>query len=108
MSYTPTPKETADALQYVDRIKRRAPRRAPARFDPETVTQFPRLEGWTIEKYPAGRCEVLTGTVWHHPHIVDGARVRTSALIWIDEDLGWARSLYRFYRLGRSQPADAQ
>jgi hypothetical protein len=81
--------------------ERRASRRAPADFDPVSVAQSVLIEDWVIREYPAPECEVLEGTVWRHPHIADGRRTHTTDLIWIDEAFGWARSLFRFYRLGQ-------
>jgi hypothetical protein len=60
MPYKPTAKETAEALQLLPLVKRHARRRAPARFDPDSVTQSPLLEGWTMQKHSEenweGRC----------------------------------------------------
>lgn len=45
---------------------------------------------------------VLTGTVTRHPRIAEGRPTLTSPLYAIDAQAGWARTLSRFYRLGRA------
>lgn len=62
----------------------------------------PRLEDW---RAVTKRVHVLTGRVSGHPTIPDGRRIATSEIYASDE--GWARTLSRFYRLGRPAGADA-
>ena len=68
-------------------------------FSP-TVEQLafaPRLEGWDI----AFRMELaLIGELHGHPELPNG-RVTTSSLFILDPELGYARTLSRFYVLGR-------
>lgn len=47
----------------------------------------------------------LAGEVTDHP-LLGSRRIITSQLWWVDPNARWARSLSRFYRLGR--PADTQ
>ncbi len=43
-----------------------------------------------------------------HPGISDGERLRhSSALIWIDEKCGWAKTRSRFYRLMKKDEDEA-
>jgi hypothetical protein len=42
----------------------------------------------------------LTGRVHGHPLIADGRQIATSQLFYLNEELGLARSLSRWYRLG--------
>jgi hypothetical protein len=43
---------------------------------------------------------VLFGSVTGHPEHGDIRSLRTSRLIWLDRDRGWARTWNRVYRLG--------
>jgi hypothetical protein len=100
MSYTHTPKELAEAMAYLELIQLIAPRKAPATFDPRSADGAPLLDEWSIEEFVSADCEIFWGRVTGHPHLPDGHIVHTSAVIWLDEARGWARTLYRFYRLG--------
>ncbi len=55
-----------------------------------------------IDDYELGarldRC--LTGMVWGHPRLGNRPAVTTGLWAWAPE-LGWARTLSRYYRLGR-------
>ncbi|OWY11368.1 hypothetical protein B6V74_05030 [Thioclava sp. F42-5] len=48
---------------------------------------------------------LLVGQVFGHPHLREGARVRTSPLMNLQPKSGWARSCNRFYRLGLYDPS---
>lgn len=48
---------------------------------------------------------LLVGRVSGHPHLREGARVRTSPLMNLQPKAGWARSCNRFYRLGLYDPS---
>ncbi|TNE82845.1 MAG: hypothetical protein EP337_18090 [Rhodobacteraceae bacterium] len=48
---------------------------------------------------------LLVGRVSGHPHLREGARVRTSPLMNLRPNEGWARSCNRFYRLGFYDPS---
>ncbi|OWV68069.1 hypothetical protein ATY76_14270 [Rhizobium sp. R339] len=47
-----------------------------------------------------GHAFALTGIVHGHPRIDDGRRVVTSQLFYLDRNLGIARTMNRWYRLG--------
>ncbi|ASY62555.1 hypothetical protein SJ05684_c10990 [Sinorhizobium sojae CCBAU 05684] len=47
-----------------------------------------------------GHAFALTGIVQGHPRIDDGRRVVTSQLFYLDPNLGIARTMNRWYRLG--------
>ena len=100
MSYVPTVKEYLGVLAHIDQVRRTARRSAPEAFDPYELGEPPRIEDWRVEDFPEFECEVLVGRVIGHPHLGDRPEVVTSALVWIDDAVGWARTLYRFYRLG--------
>ncbi|WGT51385.1 DUF6634 family protein [Thioclava nitratireducens] len=48
---------------------------------------------------------LLVGRVSGHPHLREGARVRTSPLMSLRPNERWARSCNRFYRLGSHDPS---
>lgn len=56
------------------------------------------LQPWRFSKRNPRQ---LVGRVYHHanPRIPDGAVVRTSALIWIREDIGLAQTMNTLYIL---------
>jgi len=72
-----------------------------AKGDPnvlDALAQAPRLDEWDIVRY-SSYC--LSGAVTGHPLLGDRPRIATSALYAINRDAGWARTLSRWYRLGR-------
>ncbi|MEX6509189.1 DUF6634 family protein [Jiella sp. M17.18] len=64
---------------------------------PRDLAKAPRLDDWRVG-HRAVPC--LTGVVDGHPVIRDGRHALTSDLWLIAPDLGFARTLGRFYRLG--------
>ena len=73
---------------------------AGAAPDRHELAAAPRLDGWRRTLVPAVE-PALCGHVADHPHLRGRRRVVTSRLLAIDVDAGWARTLSRFYRLGR-------
>ncbi len=67
------------------------------------LSAAPLLESWC----PIVEDDVplLVGRVSGHPHLREGARVRTSPLMNLQPKAGWARSCNRFYRLGFYDPS---
>ncbi|MEO3432586.1 DUF6634 family protein [Inquilinus sp. CAU 1745] len=58
----------------------------------------PLLDHWSYSLDPP---DGLIGVVTGHPHLRDGGWITTSQLVWIDETRGIARTVSRYYRLGR-------
>lgn len=73
-------------------------RGAPGSFVPPD--HAPIVNGWAIGSRDGDEC-LIAVAVSGHPLIEDGHRLISSALIWIDEEAGWARTESRHYRLGR-------
>jgi hypothetical protein len=70
----------------------------------------PILHQWQEEPF---RGTLLSGIVGNHPRFGTGNSVRTSQAVIINERAGWARTVSRFYRLGRKacpepKPAEPQ
>ena len=67
-----------------------------------------RLEDWEVSVRRHGKefVLVLYGVVRGHPDHGDGGWVSTSALVWLDRKLRFARSRSRLYVLG--QPAGGE
>ena len=61
------------------------------------LSTAPYLDNWSVGM---PRAKGLTGTVTGHPTISDG-EIQTSTAYIVAGDLTWARTLSRFYRLGR-------
>lgn len=61
----------------------------------------PVLEFWDLG-FRGSRC--LTGLSSGHPILYGDRRIVTSDLIAFSEELGWARTLSRWYRLGQRAP----
>lgn len=75
-----------------------AARKAPEGFMPP-AEMCPTVHGWKVAGF--GDREVLSAEwVTGHPTLGDSPLSHSSLLVWIDEELGWARTLSRFYRLG--------
>ncbi len=100
----PDDDEMDELLKLLQQVRPEAPRTAPTSFDPTATKQFATIELWYIKKFPEHGCETLRGViVGGHPEIEPGRGVRTSALVWIDARIGWARTVNRFYKLARSR-----
>lgn len=61
----------------------------------EELAKAPLLNEWRL----VGVC--LHGQVVGHPRLGDRPNVRTSAVIALEVEAGWARTLNTLYRLGR-------
>ena len=71
------------------------------------LDRAPVLENWRAFFVHAARGAdpndillVLVGSVAGHPEHLDGTRIHTSQLIWLDRSRRWARTWNRVYRLG--------
>lgn len=81
-------------------------RRAPVEFDPSAYQQAPRVDEWFTLK-SRGKEYLFAELIEGHPHILNGpVKLQTTALVWIDERLGWARTRSRVYRLGKKKLTD--
>jgi hypothetical protein len=90
-----TPDEIRDLLQ---RLRRERPYLQRGEIPPEIdLSKAPILDNWAFSIEPRRR---LIGTVTGHPRLPDGW-ITTSPLVWIDPDRGVARTISRYYRLGR-------
>jgi hypothetical protein len=99
--YVPTEAEAKSFASFADRIPIVAPSRAPEDFTPALIPpKSPLVEWWWILDFPESECQALRGLVLGHPHLGHSAKFRSSALIWYDEKVGFARTQTRFYRLG--------
>lgn len=64
----------------------------------KTLEHGPTIEGWCLAARPTA---CLTGRVSGHPHAKEGGIVVTTDLWVIAPTLGYARTLSRFYALGK-------
>lgn len=60
----------------------------------------PFLTGWRHCLVPSVE-RVLIGTAEEHPRLPGRRNIVTSRLLALDGEAGWARTVSRFYRLGR-------
>ena len=67
--------------------------------EPE-LANAPQLDCWVVAII-RGFEPVLVGKVHGHPRIVDGHAMASSPLVWISDDRRIARTVSRWYRLGR-------
>ena len=66
----------------------------------DEIAAAPLLDGWhRTESYEGAT--VLVGFVSGHPRLRDGT-ITTSPLVWLDVERGLARTVSRWYRIGRS------
>lgn len=70
--------------------------------DSADLADAPAIHGWSITRRPEA---CLIGTMRGHPKIADGSLGATSGLWLLAPELGYARSLNRFYLLGRPSEA---
>lgn len=71
----------------------------------EILTTAPLLEDYRLV---LGWCHAMKGVVTGHPLLPDGNEVVTSQLIYMNPDIGLARTLSRWYRLGTLRPKQGQ
>lgn len=75
-------------------------RKAPSDFNPADHTNSAKILNWRIIKDESGNEYLNAEHIKGHAHIPDGGSLgHSTALVWIDESLGWARTRSRFYRL---------
>lgn len=80
--------------------EQRISRVAPREFNPADHQAAARIEGWWIAKDEAGNEYLCACYIEGHSHISDGDTLaRSTAIVWIDESIGWARTRSRMYRL---------
>lgn len=74
---------------------------APADFDPsQHEAEATRVYGWWFQEDKDGSKYLAAHRIENHPHICDGdSLAHSTALVWCDEKLGWARTRSRYYRL---------
>jgi hypothetical protein len=65
------------------------------------------LYDWKIDVDGLGR-PLLIGLVIGHPRIADGRVAYTSALMRLDAEAGWARTVSRYYLLGPTHGESTQ
>ncbi|MCC8961637.1 hypothetical protein H8A95_04700 [Bradyrhizobium sp. Pear76] len=70
---------------------------------PKELANAPLIEDWSpaITGAPNGRQMTLVGVVSGHPTLTDERRIETSPVVWIDRHRRWARTMSRFYLLGK-------
>jgi hypothetical protein len=66
--------------------------------DERALAQAPTINDWGWAERPEMS---LFGKVYRHPTIADGRQARTSDVWFVAPALGYARTLNRFYNLGR-------
>ena len=66
---------------------------------PDELAAAPLLDFWAVTAVDGHLA--LTGVVTDHPTLRRGARIVTSMLLWVSDDRRAARTLSRFYRLGK-------
>ena len=70
----------------------------------QTLSSAPLIEFWRVALRPV---PCLVGVCGDHPRL-NGPMITTTDLWMFAPDLGWARTLSRFYRLGTPRPAGEQ
>ncbi|MBF0268786.1 MAG: hypothetical protein HQL44_09345 [Alphaproteobacteria bacterium] len=80
-------------------------RRCPPGWNPPPEgTRVAKVEGWSLETVVGPNSgivyEALSGFCINHPFADPCKRFQSSAILWIDEKMGWARAQSRLYKLG--------
>ena len=65
--------------------------------NPTDLSSAPLISEWSYGLFPT-RC--IVGSVLGHPILGNRPRIRTSEIILVDPECGWARTWSRYYRLG--------
>jgi hypothetical protein len=72
---------------------------APADFDPAAhEATAARVYDWQIQTGRDGLLYLSAGRLENHPHLA-GSLATSTALVWYDKAIGWARTRSRYYRL---------
>jgi hypothetical protein len=71
--------------------------------DAATLAAAPLIEDWFLATHPVAGVSCLCGGISGHPGGIQGFAT-TSPVVALDPDLRWARTISRFYRLGRRAP----
>jgi hypothetical protein len=74
-------------------------------FDPSMLANAPFLDEYALVRQPALS---LTGIVTGHPRIPDGHRCLSTQIFYLDIERGVARTINRWYRLGRPHGFERQ
>jgi hypothetical protein len=75
-------------------------REAPGDFKPQDHSDAPKIIDWQIIRDASGNEYLRAAHIHGHAHIRDGRSLGFStALVWIDERIGWARTRSRYYCL---------
>lgn len=61
------------------------------------------IENWQLTPVEHGHA-LIEGISFGHPRIADGRPMHTSVVLYIDAEAGIARTVSRWYRLGRPSP----
>ncbi|MFC3838177.1 DUF6634 family protein [Paracoccus rhizosphaerae] len=72
---------------------------------PEDVAEAPLANLWAVLVMDEDDLPVLWGQVSGHPLLGD-RQILTSVLVGLNRDAGWARTISRWYRLGRPFPRE--
>lgn len=75
------------------------------RFDPSMLDHAPFLDEYALIRQPALS---LTGIVSGHPRISDWHRCLSTQIFYLDIERGVARTVNRWYRLGRPHGFERQ
>ncbi|MBF0356897.1 MAG: hypothetical protein HQL43_16850 [Alphaproteobacteria bacterium] len=80
-------------------------RRCPPGWTPPPEgTRVAKVESWALETISGPHSgivyEALSGFCTNHPFADPCKRFHSSAILWIDEKMGWARAQSRLYKLG--------
>ncbi|KNY32194.1 hypothetical protein AKG12_21170 [Agrobacterium sp. SUL3] len=65
---------------------------------PESIAPLVSVMDWTYAKRTV---PIIIGEVLGHPHILDGTTAATTQVVYVDEHWQLARTINRWYRLGR-------
>lgn len=68
------------------------------RVGPESIAPLVSVMDWTYAKRTV---PIIVGEVLGHPHILDGTTAATTQVVYVDEHWQLARTINRWYRLGR-------
>lgn len=69
-----------------------------SRDGPAAIAPTASISDWIVAKRAV---PILVGTVLGHPHVKDGKAAATTEVVFWDEHWQLARTLTRWYRLGR-------
>ncbi len=100
MAIEPDPYNFVPLCRELEKLTSDLGRLTAQSLSEQELRSYPLLDNWSFGFLPT---PCLVGAVYQHPALGGRANIHTSELVLIDPARRWARTWYRFYRLGKQR-----